>query len=593
MIKYRLKIDLSITWVRQMIYNLKHKNMPNISYHTLFIEHRRLVRERKGDVRWNVTVDEYRRILRKGCFVCGYGFSKDTQNHFYPHRLNNRDYECNNAVVLCRLCSQMCRSKDPVTLLKQLVHIGSRYMKRANIEYPDSHRNNTSIESYEKFLTYLADEEARITLNEDSYNDLCKSDCEFCGRPNTKNNHNDVRLKLDKAYPDFITTCTSCFALYRCFDSRRKMYGITSHEAFLTHAMMCVERNNLIEKNMKGKILVRNETMYLNHSKHDDSIHYTAGNIRFDNVRNGLWTVHFLSDCKGVFLELRHEDWNSNTRYKTDTTLISRSNQIIDSFLVTSYPLNNNIKYQNQCTSLSSGDDIIDLIETNKFPGQVDLDSKVQIGLRNRNSRINVMIDHDKKTAARIRFYSDPQSTEMCECKSNGCDDCILREIERSNKLEAPLEIIYVIDHRKRVKLASPFIRTIQKYTYSDDIEIDVKKTPNESIAEYEKRVERYIKREKRKLAIETEGGDNFRRKNNEYLKKWRRTKGIKERTKGSKPQESYNKSYKERQIEKYGEETFKKINSLKVKICRLKKKNGAEHQIQELQVELSRLTNV
>jgi hypothetical protein len=563
--------------------------MPRTLYHALFIEHRRLVKERKGDTRWNITVDEYRRILRKGCFVCGYRFSRDTQNDFYPHRINNQDYDSNNTVALCRLCSRMCRSKDPVTLLKQLIHIGSRYMNTTNIEYLDSHRNNTSIESYDKFLAYLTDEKAIITLDEETYGNMCVDDCMFCGRLDSKINHNVVRLKLDELYPGFITTCTSCYALYRCFKGLKE-YDVSNHDAFLTYAMMCVDRNNIVENNMKDKFVVRNETLYMNHSHHSERITYVPGNVRFDNIRNGLWNILTSSNVNEPFLEVKHEKWSNTAQYKTESVLISRADQIIDSFLLTPYRTTTDIKYVDQFTSLASGADIIRFIETDIFPAQFGCDSKIQIGVRHRNARIRILIDHDGETSMRLRFYSDARSVEMCECKSNTCDKCIQLEMTRTKKLDASLEIVYIIDLENRVKLATSFIRTIQKYTYSDDIEIDIKKKSSESPDDLEKRVNKLIKIEKRNLAIIKEGEDNFRRKNNDYLKKWRQSQGVKERVKGSQPQLAYNTSFKDKQIEKYGEEIFKKINALKVKICRLKKKEGVEDEIQELQAELNRL---
>jgi len=566
--------------------------MPRTLFYVLHRKHRRLARERKGDANWNVTVDEYRQILRRGCFVCGYGFSRDTKTDFYPHRLNNHDYQYNNTVVLCRLCSKMCRSKDPVTLLKQLIHIGSRQAKVPNIEYLDVHRNNTSAESYDKFLEYLVEEKTRETLTEEAYYDMCSDDCEFCGRKDSTLNRNHVKLKLDDLYPDFITTCTSCYALYRCFKGKEN-FEYSIHDEFLTFTIMCVEKNRYVESYMYGVINIRNNTLYLNHSNHEKNVKYVPGNIRFDNVRNGSWNVEFSLKEGDPFLDLTHDNWIADKHYKTDTILISRANQLIDSFLLTPYCLAGEITYTNQMTSLSNFDDIISLIEDSKYPGQIDVDSKIQIGYYHHNTRIKILIDHENDEAMRIRFYSDSESIEMCECRSIICDKCVEAAITRGTEISLPLEIIYIINHEKKVKLVTPFIKTIKKYISSDDIKINISKKNSENDEEYDRRVNCYIKREKSRLEAEKLGVEYYRRKHNEYKIKLRRSKGIKARVKGSKPQSSYNKSYKEKQIEKYGEETFRKINSLNVKICRLKKKDNTEDKVSELQNELNRLTRV
>lgn len=245
--------------------------MPRTLYYAVHQKHRKLVRNRKGDAVWNITVNDYTKILKKGCYVCDHKLTEKTSKEFYPRVLKgyydsksqNKDYFdsksqnkdteyiFSNTIVLCKPCAKMCRDTHPITLLKQLIDIGSKTNK-SKLRYPDSHRNNTSAESYETFLKYLSDNDINVSIDKRKYSKICSNACEFCKRKDTKLNRNHARIKFDSKENSFITICSSCEALYR--HSKYIKGNDSPHDKFLKLCVKTIGKNNIVEKHVQNDI---------------------------------------------------------------------------------------------------------------------------------------------------------------------------------------------------------------------------------------------------------------------------------------------------------------------------------------------------
>jgi hypothetical protein len=589
--------------------------MPRTLFYKLHQKHGKLVRARKElNNKWNVRVNDYERILKKGCYVCKIEFNEDLKKLFYPRRLNEQVYCAENTVVLCMTCSQMCRCADPITLLKQLIHIGSRQVRDSDhVNYFDCFKNNTSRLSYDKFSMYLEDQEYKNQkkIPDSFYDKLCSNNCIFCDRKDSETNRNGVMIKMDGANDKLITICSNCESLYRAYEIKDDIADIDGHKSFMLNAIMRYQDKTIQFDFKSNTVRIRNSSLYINHStRHNKSniIEYLPGNVRLNNLENGEWLVNFPTKIGSVepFLEISHEHFNVNGDNKQDIAIVSRANQIIDSLLITPHEIQK--KCINDASTISlSCDETIKLIETGRYPGQISNDSHVQVGIPHINTKICIVIEYTYRNcdknydeeydedckAMRIRFYSDTKLTTACECKSTMCDKCIVDEITRSNELNLPLGVIYVKTNDSQVHLRSKYIKNIRKHISAENIDAKLDKNYKETEEEYSRRVHSYVRKEKKRIEAKLIGDEEYRKKNNDYMIQWRRSKGVKSRKKESEPQSQYNKSYKENQIEKYGEDVFRKINAMKVKICRLKKKGDSEDKIVELHNEMNRLMNI
>lgn len=570
----------------------------------LFQEHRDAVHAKKiPGLQWNLNVDEFQEIFENGCYFCGKTYiNADDTTHSY--RINRKgNYTKDNTITLCKICHKFVKKNDIESLVKMILHIGTRINTRKYKiphTYLDAFINNTSRPSIDNFIEEMKDQDFQAIdkITDEYYEEVTTKACYYCERPDAPHSRNLAIILRDTEDSSFVTLCRNCNVLYKCFEI---------YPNFETHMNLCCDHLiDTVPKLCKNTIRVKNSCLYLNHSDKQsilDNNSYTESNVRFDNLENGLWKVRFGDPTSDIdnnkpFLDIRHELYQVNHRYNKENVLMTRNNQLIDSFLVSPYELDCKVQYEESYYSLlTDEDDIIELVELGKFPGQVSFDSKVQIGLPCLNTKMKVVLDYDTNSGnnivKRVRFYSNSKSITICECNTNKCDECIENQMKRESMIykNLPLRIALINKADGTVSLRSDFVKHIR---HNNEVELndeEIKMLKGETEEDYAKRI-KIIKEEKRKkILCQLIGDYEYKKEKNEYQKALRRSKGVKERVKGRQDPNIYMESHTNAQVEKYGEEKYHKITSLKQRIYRArKKKDFSEEKLKEMEKEWEQL---
>lgn len=155
---------MPLTWLHGHFYHNKHYVM------SLKI---------KG-MNWNVSLDQFEEILKKGCFFCSNPYSEmgkmkmysESKERIKTYRLYGLEFRKENTISLCNKCYPMVKKNSIIPLAKQILHICSKIddnKNNKNVEYLDAFADYTTQHSYNWYIENTAKTHYIKSQNYDRY----------------------------------------------------------------------------------------------------------------------------------------------------------------------------------------------------------------------------------------------------------------------------------------------------------------------------------------------------------------------------------------------------------------------------------------
>jgi len=533
---------------------------------------------------WSISLTDFEQVVRKGCFFCSKAFN-EIDRVVKARHMNGSDYNMHNTIVLCGVCDPLVNKNNIVPLAKQITHIGSKLDSTLpKVEYPDAFIKSTSQSTYDGYIK----KELRCFVSPEEYAKMIHLNCTFCDRPDTTANRNNITIKKDYSINSqnnsHITICAPCLTLYKKFKT---------HTEFVTHIKLCArELGPKIVSYFSNKMFVKNPSLYINHSSYANSrMSYADAGIRIDGLVLGEWDAKFSAKNAEPLIDLKSEFYNDAVRYKSETSIVTRGSNFIDSLCLTPYKLTK-AKTFDKAFSLSTIGvpcNIDQIIRSRMYPGFVEADSSVYVGVPCLNTKMRVVMDYDT-SVKRIRFYCNYESITFCQC-NNECDQC-KRTIRQAMINEKRLAVQLKIDIGPNNQ-GIEFIKNTKTVYGITAASLNLKKNDGETDEEFRKRRKSEADKKLRDLKYSGPERERNLKIKNENQKRLRRAAGMKARKAVGDDPEVHQQAYKQRQAEKHGAEGVRVLNRLYKKIARAKQRpNFPAHILRKLEADYAKLKN-
>lgn len=560
--------------------------MPRTYVAAAFAQQKRIVHNRRAErSEWNIRLDEFERIVDRGCYFCSVKYTENDK--FYTRRIDNDNYSANNSVTLCERCSVILKGRNIPNFLKFLVHIGSRLSNDVNIDHYDAFYDESQTISYGGWVTINGVK--RSDYSAESYERATKEECKYCNRETTNKNHNRCVIRRDGS-SELLSLCSMCEAVYNSFDTE---------ESFENYILEVYEQacDNIKNDGFNSKLLIANHELHIcgQEDACGSQVRYSSTNLRFVNVANDIWTVNTsynptdpnllaVLESNNHILTSRDKRNDYSSVYSHETCMLDHHNQYIDSVLFSPTKPDDQIIVDNPYTRASTKEQTIEHIVKGTFPIQLSLNSELQLGIITRNTKLmfEIIYSIETKEIECIKIYGNIRSVTQCPCNSDLCEVCIFNAYDRQRGIKRGFwheyDITNVINNDGNAISRSRYVKRTRA-DYSGMTEDEKARARNHYNIMYERsKALQNIQDNGEKAQKELRAA--HRRKYNAKIGK------VKKVAKGAKASRD---EFKWRQIDLYGEERYSQITSLQQRIYRAKKKEGfPEHTMRAMLEQLA-----
>jgi hypothetical protein len=567
---------------------------------------KKIVTSQNSGKKWKIPYNKFVQIMQN-CYLCDRDINRSYEfNRAHSYIIDDtKDIIIGNFCFVCNVCYRMGKifgSYD--MLIKKCVNIVSH--SNMNCDSIIVYKNVSSMGvcqlKYDGMKRVKEKAGYIFDISEYEYISLICDNCKYCNRSSDCSNINDIVLiENDVGYCDgnCITCCKDC----------KLMRANMSNYAFINHITLITENNIIKIQNMK-RLQIRNKTLRLYTYLNNDQGYPT--NIVFDNLNtdsewNVIYNDEFNGSFDGVFFKMENiNDIGS----KTVTDIFKLDNGVHKIMYLGLSQSNDSIMTISDAPiySINDVDKIMENIRINRDVLQENSDISIRVPYKQNCITISVHRKYD--TIVGIEFTCD-MIHSICNCyictthlARCGCNNCIHHMIQNSINKNFTCNNFQIIGNNR---IKERYIKNWYKFDSLDfnkqkqliydavdkqnsmmmkNCEVSLKSILGKDEYNKKKVIKTAKQREKK---IKETGIVKYREDKREYMKIYRKQKKG-DRVKVQVDSKTRKQVQRERMMEKYGIENYKKIVSLDTKITRAKKSGKPEHEIEQLKIELNNI---
>jgi hypothetical protein len=553
---------------------------------------------------WKIERDKINEISK--CCICNHEIIDETDvmnTHIFVSD-DDSVISLKNFRIACNICHEMSGNYSYENLFMRCSNICYYKLKLENsIFYNNASPFSVCQLKYDEIEKIKENKNDIDIISEKDYIKVICGDCYYCGRKSTTDSVNDLTLLNNDVIDSYVKNncigvCSQC----------KLLRGKMNNNKFMDHIKNIYE-NTVIKPKVSASIftMTNNSLRLYTYSKDNLGV---MTNILINNVvMNCQWEV-IHTDDKDILTLKCLNDTKGNE--KTDTFRLDNSLHKIE-YIGLSQSSSETIKMPLfECDNY----DITTAIQNNKeYKKILQKNSDIVFRIPKLQNNIQLSLTSQNGNIVKIKFSCD-EKNKYCNCEKcmshqkNGkciCDKCFEHMLHNNKECSCVPENgcknehinIRIFgdndnqqNHEKDVKFEN-ICRNLKDLNLSEcrkKLNITVKKTVKD--AKINERNNLTVKKSTQKQ-IDLMGKEEYRKKKNEYLRKYRQSK------KGDKPKKSpldvktRMKNYRKRKTETYGTDTYNKITALEVKIRRYKNAGEDADKIEKMKIELSILKNI